>query len=97
MPSSRKTANLDNGLEPFFIFLYFYLGMEGGGGMVDKVNVEAFGCDLMLQIGSFGHLQPFFYSFYCSTFLHRCGGEGNGRKSGSVNLPMYFKSADWPI
>ena len=72
MPSSRKTANLDNGLEPFFIFLYFYLGMEGGGGMVDKVNVEAFGCDLMLQIGSFGHLQPFFYSFYCSTFLHRC-------------------------
>ena len=53
MPSSRKTANLDNGLEPFFIFLHFYVGMgEGGrGGMVDKVNVEAFGCDLMLKIG----------------------------------------------
>ena len=28
----------------------------GVGGMVDKVNVEAFGCDLMLRIGYFGHL-----------------------------------------
>ena len=30
---------------------YFSTFLPGDGGMVDKVNVEAFGCDLMLQIG----------------------------------------------
>ena len=72
-----KNGQLGQWIGAIFYFSIFLPGDGGwGGGMVDKVNVEAFGCDLMLQIGSFGHLQPFFYSFYCSTFLHRCGGGG---------------------
>ena len=60
-------------------FLFFYISTWGwrvGGGMVDKVNVEAFGCDLMLQIGSFGHLQPFFLFFLLFYFPTQVWGGG---------------------
>ena len=43
-------------LEPFFYFSTFLPKDGGGGVMVQNFDLEAFGCDLKLQIGQCGTL-----------------------------------------
>ena len=47
-----KNGQLGQWIGAIIYFSTFLPGDGGGwGGTVDKVNVEGFGCDLMLQIG----------------------------------------------